>query len=457
LFAVSHNRCAFPSCDTPLVDKQSGKVTGRICHIRGRSTNGPRYDPQQSEVDRHGFANLLLMCPVHHDVVDKDVDAYSVQRLTKIKAEHETGIADNPQASDEVAEQLINNSENVQVQWQSSGAHSVNYQAGRDLVLGSSLADIRTIAIGVFHENFPRLQAEAAREVERRFNTNLESIIGRIAHELSPELWAKVADPDVQFKLYEVLQAGVRRDERQLQEHLASLIIERIKNHGDAFKRIVLNEAITTVPKITRNQLNILALCSLVHSCDFSVISWSDFELEFCIPVSLLLGLTAADIDFRHLKYCGCVTDIKTWDADLHRLIQTRHLGLLQRRLSADEFAGVAIPDPFKAALFVGDTTQRDSYFLNVANMRHLEGKLSALMVNENMPREYATSAVNLLSSMTAIDPAAQKRLFGHATYLQLESIWGKGQFSTIELTPVGAALADIHLEKITSKKLPWL
>ena len=81
LFAVSGNRCAFPGCALPLVDEASGKVTGRICHIKADSPGGPRYDPEQSEKKRHGFDNLVLMCSLHHDVIDSNAEAYTVERL----------------------------------------------------------------------------------------------------------------------------------------------------------------------------------------------------------------------------------------------------------------------------------------------------------------------------------------------------------------------------------------
>jgi len=87
LFAVSGNCCAFPGCDAPLIDAPSGKVVGRICHIAG--SNGPRHDPQQSAKQRHGYENLLLLCSPHHDVIDADVDKYTVDVLRLMKARHE--------------------------------------------------------------------------------------------------------------------------------------------------------------------------------------------------------------------------------------------------------------------------------------------------------------------------------------------------------------------------------
>ncbi|MDN7901541.1 hypothetical protein [Burkholderia cepacia] len=112
LFAVSRNECAFPKCKTPLVDSPSGKVTGRISHIKARQPGGPRYDASQTEDERHGFENLVLLCPIHHDVIDDDPGSYTVERLIKIKADHESSHAPIAEPSDSVAQSLVVNINN---------------------------------------------------------------------------------------------------------------------------------------------------------------------------------------------------------------------------------------------------------------------------------------------------------------------------------------------------------
>lgn len=111
LFAVSGNRCAFPKCSLQLVDPPTGKVTGRISHIKARQPGGPRYDESQTEEQRHSFENLLLLCPIHHDVIDDDPQSYTVNRLTEIKAEHESSQVSVPETNDAVANQFIANIE----------------------------------------------------------------------------------------------------------------------------------------------------------------------------------------------------------------------------------------------------------------------------------------------------------------------------------------------------------
>ena len=124
LFAVSGNQCAFPKCPQTLVDGET--VTGKICHIKGNKKGSARYDETQSNEDRHGFANLILMCGKHHDVIDDDEEAYTVDRLLRMKANHEQSTTPIPDSEAERAAKLIVNQQVSSVQ-QSGGitAHTV--------------------------------------------------------------------------------------------------------------------------------------------------------------------------------------------------------------------------------------------------------------------------------------------------------------------------------------------
>jgi len=88
LFVLSDNHCAFPGCASALVEP-SGTVTGRICHVRSASAKGSRYDPSQTDKERDGFENLILLCGMHHDVIDKNEAAYTADVLLGMKREHE--------------------------------------------------------------------------------------------------------------------------------------------------------------------------------------------------------------------------------------------------------------------------------------------------------------------------------------------------------------------------------
>lgn len=109
LFAESGNLCAFPRCDSPLIHLPGGSVVGQICHIKAESPEGPRYDSSQSDDERNGYENLILLCSAHHKVIDDDEVAYTVSRLTSMKAEHRDRRLASPEAEEPVLASLVIN------------------------------------------------------------------------------------------------------------------------------------------------------------------------------------------------------------------------------------------------------------------------------------------------------------------------------------------------------------
>jgi len=68
-------------------------VLGEEAHIVSEEPNGPRFRPMpRKEVD--AYANLLLLCPSDHKIVDEQVTYYTEQRLQTLKREHEKWVKD---------------------------------------------------------------------------------------------------------------------------------------------------------------------------------------------------------------------------------------------------------------------------------------------------------------------------------------------------------------------------
>jgi hypothetical protein len=70
-----------------------GNFVGQVCHIEGAEEGGERFNPEMSNEDRRSAANLMLMCYPHH-VVTNDVTTYTVEKLRKIKVDHERRFSD---------------------------------------------------------------------------------------------------------------------------------------------------------------------------------------------------------------------------------------------------------------------------------------------------------------------------------------------------------------------------
>lgn len=107
LFALSANRCAFPTCELPIIEP-SGVVTGVVCHIKARSKGGPRYDSDQTPEERHGYANLILMCARHSKLIDSEPKTYTVDVLLQMKqAQEKKGTIEISQLDAQKVEALL--------------------------------------------------------------------------------------------------------------------------------------------------------------------------------------------------------------------------------------------------------------------------------------------------------------------------------------------------------------
>jgi hypothetical protein len=94
LWGRSGNRCAI--CKRELVLDRSSSATeavvGDECHIVSDRPGGPRHDPSFPGNRVDTYDNLLLLCRVHHKMVDDQSDTYTADRLRSVKAAHETWV-----------------------------------------------------------------------------------------------------------------------------------------------------------------------------------------------------------------------------------------------------------------------------------------------------------------------------------------------------------------------------
>lgn len=89
LFALSGCECANPNCSYKLLSTDYNTIFGEICHIEAAETNGPRFNPAQTDDERRSFDNLILLCERCHKEVDNNPSKYTVELLKKWKKEHQ--------------------------------------------------------------------------------------------------------------------------------------------------------------------------------------------------------------------------------------------------------------------------------------------------------------------------------------------------------------------------------
>lgn len=91
LWGRSASLCAF--CKTRLVldasEVDSESVVGDECHIVSGAPAGPRHDPAYDISAIDNLRNIVLLCRVHHKLVDDQAATFTADMLRQIKLNHE--------------------------------------------------------------------------------------------------------------------------------------------------------------------------------------------------------------------------------------------------------------------------------------------------------------------------------------------------------------------------------
>ncbi len=96
LWGQAAARCTFPKCRQRLVKEATNDdpiaIVGQIAHIVAHGQNGPRADPDFPADELNKYHNLILLCPTHHTIVDRQHNTYTVPGLRDWKVNHEAWV-----------------------------------------------------------------------------------------------------------------------------------------------------------------------------------------------------------------------------------------------------------------------------------------------------------------------------------------------------------------------------
>jgi hypothetical protein len=192
---------------------------------------------------------------------------------------------------------------------QSGGAGSFNAQAGRDVVVnnpGITAADAIEIAEGVFWKNFLAMGGTAEQVLRERVERFIRDFVGRLQAE-NPLGLSSMADPDMLKTLYTAQEGYASSGEDDLEGALIDLLVDRAGQQERNLKTLVLNQAIATVPKLTRQQRASLAVIFFVRSSRYvgplKLSSFYTYTKRYLAPFVEQLSVTYSD--FGYMQYAG--------------------------------------------------------------------------------------------------------------------------------------------------------
>ena len=101
LWARAAGRCSMSDCRAKVIEDGTGSPSGKdvligqTCHIVSRKPKGPRGDSVLPADDRDRYPNLIVLCCIHHTLIDRDPESWPIELLHQIKADHELWVEEN--------------------------------------------------------------------------------------------------------------------------------------------------------------------------------------------------------------------------------------------------------------------------------------------------------------------------------------------------------------------------
>ena len=162
------------------------------------------------------------------------------------------------------------------------------------------------MAMELFYDNFPKLQEEAKALVEKRVTALMDEIAVQLCKKNITDM-SPLAEPDIQYTIYEAQKNYARFATNESLSALSSLVAERIKqNDSGICLKVAIDKAISIVGMLSPAQMDYLSLLFIATKVKFSDIKTiADFQTRF----EYLAGVfsNARNSNWAHLNMLGCL------------------------------------------------------------------------------------------------------------------------------------------------------
>jgi hypothetical protein len=236
----------------------------------------------------------------------------------------------------------------------------------------------------------------------------------------------------------------------ELHKNLSSLIIQRINNDNEDLKRIVYDEAISTINKLTIDQLKIITLCYLLKYTSYGgIVSWEAYKKYLDRHIKPFLGFKNTNAEFQHIEYAGCGSiGIGSWD--LINIYKQQYSFLFLDLVEKDQIDNLTLSDEIKKEIVALDTKE-GKYFIRFKNKTDLEKYLKDKAVDE----EISKKLISIYEGNLKNNEDIKKKISEETnTGKELIELWEKSNLKHLSLTSVGIAIGASYFEQTVGEKI---
>lgn len=338
---------------------------------------------------------------------------------------------------------------------QQSGDYSRNLQIAGNVTLGVSAAEARQIALDVFKANFYDFSEKAVEKAFERAAEMTDKFIEKFFKEI-PHLKLKLEEPSIQASMFNAQKEYAKTGDKELEDRLINILIERIKSDERSLKQIALDEALSILPKLTNEQVNVL---TLVFSAVYLNHRVNNLPSLLFLLNDKLLNFFPDNINpeslsfFSHLQYSGGFIVLAEGSAykPLEEIFLSRYKGVFNKGFTEAEFINEVdmnvekfrpllikcLQNPIALQLNALDDNVLNSK-IDELNLGEFKGKLNQLFNKTTMTLD------EVKSFLIKMNPRSEKLL----------SHWRSSDFKTVRLTSVGFAIAIMNYNKMTGESI---
>ena len=157
---------------------------------------------------------------------------------------------------------------NDKIQKQEAGDGSTNLQ-GQSIIIhqGISYSDAKEIALDVYKSNFIQLSQSAGELAQKRAEEITDNFLTKLKED-NEDAINSMQDPSMQSALYEIQKQYVKTGDKDLEELLVDILVERASVTERNLHQIVLDESLTIASKLTLEQMDALTLNFIISQTD---------------------------------------------------------------------------------------------------------------------------------------------------------------------------------------------
>ena len=321
-------------------------------------------------------------------------------------------------------------------------------QAGRDVVFtGLTYSEVRDVALDVFRANFYVLVGIAKDTAKARAEEITDKFLEKLQKE-NPAGLNTADDPGFQYDLFTVQREYAKTGDNELGDLLVDLLVDRSKQNQRNILQIVLTESLNTAPKLTENQLAVLAIMFLFkYTQNFGIGNVEQLGKYFDRHVAPFAPKIVKNLTcYQHLEFSGCGSIGMLVARPLEACLGTVYQGQFLKGFDAKEIESRGISIGLDHRVFIPCLNDPTKIQVNANSQELLDKALDVYAISPD-----DRTKINALFGFGKMTDAEIKETCVRLRPYMLDvfDTWSGSAMGTFTLTSVGIAIGHANIKRL--------